>query len=100
MNDHEDHGQLLHQVARLGAARADIRTARASLIDRARAQLDSMPAAIQAAEAAVQSDSAGILGQRRLRTLLVERTRLEKVIGDYEQRQRASDDDKLPQDKP
>lgn len=93
-------GKLVHQVARLGAARQEIQQSRKAIIQRAQEQLDSMADAIHAAEASVQADTAGILGQRRLRTLLTERSRLEHVIGDYHSRTRAAEDGRTPQDAP
>ena len=96
----DHHHDLVHQIARLGAERQGIQATRATVIARAREQLDSMPAAIQAAEDAVAADTADILGQRRLRTLLQERSRLERVIGAYHKRHDDAQNERTPQDLP
>lgn len=92
--------KLVSQAARLGAARQGIRETRAQIIAKAKEQLDSMIPAIHAAEASVQADSAGILGQRRLRTLQEERIRLERLIGAHENRARDAIDSRTPEDVP
>ena len=77
---------LVTRIAKMGAHRVTLRDARAQLIQRAHEQLDSMAPTIAELERAVEVDKGGILSQRRLRTLLKERERLQRVLADDQER--------------
>lgn len=92
----EEHEALIKRLAALGGHKAEIAAAREQLAGRAREQRDSMPRTIRTVEDAVEGGGGGgILGHRRLRTLLNERGRLERVIASHEARVRehGNDDD-------
>ena len=72
----------------MGAHGAAVRDGRKALIGRATQQLDSIGPAIAAIEHAVEAGQGDILAQRRLRTLLSERQRLQAVI-DQDRERRA-----------
>lgn len=80
--DHERRRSLLiRQLARLQGVRKGINAGRKRLKDRAAEQSDSMPHAIDTVNAHLQRDKGGgILGFRRLRTLLTERRRLDGIV--------------------
>jgi hypothetical protein len=77
---------LVTRIAQMGAHRVTLRAARASLIQRAHEQLDAMAPTVAELERAVEAGKGGILSQRRLRTLLKERERLQRVIADDQER--------------
>jgi len=54
--------------------------AREKLVQRAREQLDSMIPVVEAWEKKVEQGTAGLHGQRRLKTLLQERDRLLRIV--------------------
>ena len=86
--------RLIRSLATLGAHREELRHGRTAVTDRAREQLDSMPAALHVVRSHVENDAAGgILGQRRLRTLNVEHSRLSRVIAEEEARKSGRDAD-------
>ncbi len=82
----EIHEGLVSRVAKMGAHKHTLREAREQLIGRAREQLDSMGPAIATLEHAVDAGKGGIFTQRRLRTMLKERERLQRVIADHQER--------------
>ena len=84
--------ELVKHIARAGGHLHEVRGAREKLVQRAREQLDTMAPAIATLEAAVEAGQADILGQRRLRTLLSERSRLAKVVEDHDERTRRAGD--------
>ena len=84
---------LVSRIAKMGAHRQGVQGARDQLIARAKEQLDTMGPAIAAIEHAVDAGQGGILAQRRLRTLIKERDRLQQVIAtDQERRDRKRED--------
>lgn len=84
---------LIHHIARTGAHRKSLRDARETLIGRAREQLEAMAPTVAELERAVEAGKGGILAQRRLRTLLTERGRLERVLADHQERRERERDD-------
>ena len=76
----------------MGAHRVGVRTARQQLVARAQEQLDSIGPTIATLEHAVEAGKGGILCQRRLRTLLTERNRLEQVVAQDRERRDAERD--------
>ena len=71
---------LTRQMAHLEGVRGSINEGRKKLKDRAAEQADSMPHAIHTVNEHLQRGKAGgILGFRRLRTLLTERRRLDGI---------------------
>lgn len=85
-------GRLASGVAKMGAHRKALGAAREQLVSRAQEQLDSMRDTIATLEQAVEAGKGDILCQRRLRTLLSERQRLQAVIdGHRARKQREAD---------
>lgn len=77
----DEHDQLVHHLGRLQAIRHQITDARRQLHEKVDQQLDSMPAAIEHVEAHLaRGKGGGPLGHRALRTMLVERSRLHRLI--------------------
>ena len=77
----DTHDKLLHQMGRLQAIRRQIDDARRQLHEKTDQQLDSMPAAIEHVEAHLaRGKGGGPLGHRALRKMLVERSRLHRLI--------------------
>lgn len=83
--------RLVENLARLGAHRKAIQEGRRQLLEHARGQLDTVTDAISAIEHGVDAGQGDILGQRRLRTLLQERERLQAVVRRMEKMEQPAD---------
>lgn len=79
-------GELVKRVARIGAHTQAVRAGRDQLVKRAQEQLDTIGPTITTVEQAVEAGKGGILMQRRLRTLLSERERLQRIVADHQER--------------
>jgi len=78
--------ELTKRLAKIHGHSVETRTMREALVARARKQLDSITPVIEQIEEHVEADRAGgILGHRRLKTLLHERKRLERLIARQEE---------------
>lgn len=87
MSEHKKlRGDLIQRVARVGAHTQAVRAGRDELVRRAQEQLDSIGPAIAAIEHGVEAGKGDILAQRRLRTLLSERDRLQTIVADHQER--------------
>lgn len=85
MADHTD--ALVTAHGRLHAHRSSLREHRATLIERAEQQLDSIVETIRVVEQHVQAgEGGGVLAQRRLKALLVERHRLARFVAAHQHR--------------
>lgn len=76
---------LIKSLAHLEERRRAVADARGRLVDHAREQLDTTPRTIHIVEQHVDAGvGGGILGHRRLRTLLQERARLQDVVARHQ----------------
>jgi len=74
--------ELVGHLGKLEAHRGECKVFREKLLARAQAQLDSItPVIDEMAEHLKQGKGGGVIGHRRYKTLLVERNRLESVVG-------------------
>lgn len=90
MNHGKMKSGLVERLAKMGAHRHALGGAREQLIARAREQLDAIGPVIEEFSKAAEHDVGGVYTQRRLRTLLDERERLQAVIAQQEERARAA----------
>lgn len=80
----EDHAKLTAKLAELEAHKRRLREVKRQLQERAVRMHDATHDAVDGWSDAVDAGRAGILGQRRLRTLLTERSRLAAIAHEAE----------------